>query len=360
MLQGRAHIGLVRALISLAFALAVVFAATGCGAKSNKSASDSTTAERSAGSGQATPSNVPRLEGKKVGIAGLSTQDFFSRSAYEGAIARVKELGGEPIAVSAEQDAQKLVANLENLISQKPAAIISHGKDPKTNDPIYRKVRAAGIPLFTIDTPSKYSISNSEADNYAVGSQVAIALAQSIGGKGNVLVFNAFSKSLRVLGIRYNQLLEVLKDYPEIRLLKPELEDVVVNSTEDARKKTQDALQKYPKGKISAIWGGWDLPMIGAAKAVDAAGRDEIKVFGVNGDPAAVSMIEGDSSFTADAGIRAFAIGETAVDNVARYVAGQRDAIPQTAYVSPVLITKQNVAQAKAELAGKGSAPSDQ
>lgn len=346
-------LGVIGALLT---AVLVVLIATGCGAKSDNSGGSDTDSSTQASLGNAEAEDVPSLKGMKIGISGLSTEDYFSRSAYEGAIDRVKELGGTPIAVNAEQDPQKMVANLENLISQKPAAIISHGTQPQIIEPIYKKIRDAGIPLLTIDTPSPYSVNNSESDNYTGGAQLAIALAQSIGGKGNVLVFNAFSNALRVLGIRYNEFKEVLTDYPEIKILEPELQDVVTNTTEDARQKTQDALQKYGPGEISAIWAGWDPPAIGAAQAVDAAGRqDEIHVFGFNGEPQVVDMIASESSFTADTGIKAFVIGQTAIDNAARVLAGDEESVPPTSYVEPVLITKENVAQAKRELAGGGN-----
>jgi ribose transport system substrate-binding protein len=351
---GHSRTGLYRAVVVLAIAVVTAFVAVGCSAKSDDSDSDGQTSTPAAGIGDAAELKVPSLDGKTIGVAGLSTQNYFGRESYRGAIARVKELGGTPIAVNAEQDAQKQVANLENLISQKPDAIISHGTDPKIIDPVYKRVREAGIPLFTIDTPSPYSISNSQADNYTAGAQIARALAEGIHGKGNVLVFNAFSNSLRVLGIRYNQLKEVLTDYPDIKMLDPQLEDVVQNTVEDARKKTQDALQKYPKGEIAAIIGFWDQPMIGAAQAVDAAGRDEIKVYGIDGDPTVLKLISGDSSFDADAALKPRAIGETAVDNAARYLAGQKD-LPKTTYVDPILVTKDNVAVAERALFGRSA-----
>jgi ribose transport system substrate-binding protein len=344
--------GSAMALISVACLLGA------CSAKSSHKTTTAADVGNTVGLTSPAALHVPSLHGAKIGIEGLSTQDSFSRDSYQGAIARVKQLGGVPIPVNAEQDPQKMAADIENLIAQKPAAIIVHGLQPQVIDPLFQKVRAAGIPLFTIDTPDQYSISNAEADNFSAGAQVAISLVEAMGGKGNLLVFNAFSKTLRILGIRYDELLEVLKDYPNIHILQPELQDVVQNTTEDARQKTQAALEKYPKGQISAIWAGWDPPAIGAAEAVDAAGRKEIHVFGFNGDPEAVSLIGQGSSFTATAGFRAFAIGEMAVDSAARYLAGQ--AVPPNTYVEPVLVTQQNLAQAQSALKAPLSASDSQ
>jgi ribose transport system substrate-binding protein len=351
MLLGRASTGPIRAVVAVLIVIVAALAAIGCGAKTDKKASDTTTAQRSVGLGDASSLRVPSLKGKTIGISGKSTQDSFSRDSYRGAIARVKELGGKVIAVNSEQDTQKQVTDLENLLAQKPDAIISHGAEPKIVNPVYKKIKEAGIPLFTIDTPNPYAVSNSQADNYTAGAQIARALAESIGGKGNVLMFNAFANALRVLGIRYNEFVEVMKDYPDIKVLKPTLEDVVVNTVEDARKKVQDALQKYPKGDIAAIIAFWEPPAIGASQAVDSAARNEIKVFGINGDPAVLKLIAGDSSFSATAALKPTAVGQTAVDNAARYIAGKHD-LPTTTYVDPLLVTKDNVRLAQHELLG--------
>lgn len=43
------------------------------------------------------------------------------------------------------------------------------------------------------------------------------------GGKGKIAVFNAFSNSLRICGIRYDLWKYVLQDYPGIKIIQPEL-----------------------------------------------------------------------------------------------------------------------------------------
>jgi ribose transport system substrate-binding protein len=296
--------------------------------------------------------NVPRLDGKKIGISIIGTDHHWDRNAFEGATNMVTQLGGTPIAVQAERNSQKHIADLENLIQQKPDAIISILGDAKALDPVFKKVHDAEIPLFTVDQPSPYSMNNVTSDNYYIGEALGRTIAEDMHGKGNLLVFNGFT-SVRVCQIRYNELREVLKDYPGIQIIQPELQDIAPGTVEDARRKITDTLNRLPAGQIDAVWACWDIPEIGAAQAIDEAGRKEIKVYGIDGDPNAVDMVAApNSSYTATMAQLPLQIGQASAANVARYLAGQKAAVPGTTYFQPFLVTKANANEAKTKLFG--------
>jgi len=261
----------------------------------------------------------------------------------------VGELGGESIAVSAERDGAKMISNLENLITQKPDAIVSILGDAAALAPVFKKIEDAGIPLFTVDQASEHSINNVTSDNFFIGSTVARTLAEDMGGKGKVVVFNGF-KSVGVCQIRYNMLVEVLKIYPNVEILQPELQDVSANTVEDAKRKMTDILNKYPEDEgIKAVWACWDVPMTGAAQAVDESGREEVKVYGIDGDPTAIDMIaDPESSYTATMAQQPHEIGKQSARNIAMYLAG--DDIPGTTYFEPLLTNKSNWAEVKETL----------
>ncbi|MEU2613174.1 sugar ABC transporter substrate-binding protein [Micromonospora sp. NPDC007271] len=331
-----------------------VTALSGCSVKRSDATNDSShaAADSAGASSSAEGAAVPSLQGKKIGISIIGTDHDWDRRAYEGAVAQVKALGGTPIAVQAGRNTQQQVTDLENLLQQKPDAIISILGDAPALTPAFKKISDAGIPLFTIDQPSEYSVNNVTSDNYSIGSGLARQIANDLGGKGNLLVFNGF-KSVRVCNIRYNMLQEVLKDYPNIKIIQPELQDVPQGTVEDASRKVGDMLNRYPKGQINAVWACWDIPEVGAAQAVDRASRNEIKVYGIDGDPTAIAMIEDPkSSYTATMAQQPGAIGKASASNVAMYLGGQKDKVESTTYFAPVLVTKDNVAEAKVRLAG--------
>lgn len=159
-------------------------------------------------------------------------------------------------------------------------------------------------------------------------------------------MFNGFY-GVPVVAMRYDQLKAVLKWYPKIKIIEPELRDVIPNTVQDAYSQISQLLNKYPKGSVQAIWAAWDVPQIGATQAVDAAGRSEIKTYAVDGSPDVVSLVKDPkSSATAVVAQQPYLIGKTAVQNVARYLAGDRN-LPPATYVPALVVTKENAAEAQ-------------
>ena len=294
----------------------------------------------------ATDDSIPSLKGKRIAISVTGTDHYFDLKAFEAQVAEVKRLGGTPITLDAGRNDKNLVSQLQTVITQKPDAVIQTLGTLSVIDPSLKKIRDAGIPVFTVDVPSQNSINNTTSDNWSIGSSLALKLVQTIKGKGNVLVFNGFY-GVPVCAIRYDELKQVLKYYPNVKLIEPELRDVIPNTVQDAYSQTTALLNKYPKGSIAAIWSAWDIPQLGASKALVAAGRTEIKTFGVDGTPEVLDLLKTDNSpVGAVAAQQPSLIGKTAVDNLARYLAGDQT-LPSDTYVPALLTTADNLAQVK-------------
>ena len=335
---------------AVALLAAATLVLTGCSLKEESSGANAANAAAEATTAAASTADVPSLEGKTVGVAAKDIVHDFSRIVYQAVQDRVEALGGTVVATQAEAKDDKHVSDIENLVAQKPDAIIVILGDATTLAPALKEVHDAGIPLFTIDNVSEYSENNVTSDNWQIGSTLARTIAEDIGGSGQILVFNGFP-GVAPCRIRYNELKLVLEDYPGISILQPELQDKYEGTIEDAKQQIGDALSRYPKGEISAIWSCWDTPQIGAAQAVDAAGRDEIKIYGVDADQGALDLIaDPDSSYTATVAQQNLAIGAGSADNVARFLGGEADAVTPTTYFAPVLIDKANIAEKTAEL----------
>ena len=257
---------------------------------------------------------------------------------------------GIPIAVDANRKDAEQIAQIQTLIAQRPDAIIEQLGNIKVLNPWLKKIREAGIPLFTVDTQSQYSINDTTSDNFSLGAQVALQMVEDLHGSGNILVFNGFY-SVPVCAIRYDELREVLKFFPNIKIIQPELRDVIPNTVQSAYADVTQMLAKYPKkGSIKAIWSAWDVPQVGATEAVAAAGRTEIKTYAIDGSPDVVAMVQDPKSPAAAVGAQLPAeIGKTAVDNAARYLNGDKNISPFT-FVHSILVTKANAAETVPEL----------
>ncbi len=270
------------------------------------------------------------LAGKTIGVAVVGTQHFWDREAFQGAISKVEELGGTVLPTDGGRDNQVHADNHDVFLTNKVDAVISILGDAAV-EPKFQALMDAGIPVFTVDHLSPNSINNTTSDNYYMGEVIGRYMADSLGGKGKVAVFNAFSGQLRICGIRYDLWKYVLQDYPGIEIVQPELAESFANAPEDARKKTLDLLTQYPKGSLDAIHVAcWDQPAIGVVQALEEAGRTEIKVSALDAGPDTLEiMAEDGSPFDANVAQQPRKIGSISAMNVARYFAGET-LLPQT------------------------------
>ncbi|MCM2452619.1 sugar ABC transporter substrate-binding protein [Agrobacterium vitis] len=282
------------------------------------------------------------LKGKRIGISTAGTDHFFDLQAYNAQIAEVKRLGGEPLAVDAGRSDGKLVAQLQTLIAQKPDAIVQLLGTLTVIDPWLKRARDAGIPVLTIDVGSSHSLNNSTSDNWGIGKDLALQLVSDIGGEGNVVVFNGFY-GVTPCAIRYDQLVNVIKYFPKVKIIQPELRDVIPNTVQDAFAQVTAILNKYPeKGSIKAIWSAWDMPQLGATQALAAAGRTEIKTYGVDGSPEVLQLVaDPASAAAADVAQQPAELGRQAIQNVALLLSGKT--LPRESYVPALLANKQTV-----------------
>lgn len=270
------------------------------------------------------------LKGKRIGVAVVGTQHFWDREAFQGAVDTVKKLGGEVLPTDGGRDNQKHADNHDIFLANKVDAVISILGDAAV-EPKFKALQETGIPVFTVDHLSPYSLNNTTSDNYYMGEAIGRYMSDALGGKGKVAVFNAFSGQLRICGIRYDLWKYVLQDYPGIQILQPELAESFANAPEDARKKTLDLLTQYPKGTIDAIHVAcWDQPAIGIVQALEESGRTDIKVTALDAGPDTLQiMAEPNSPLVADVAQQPYKIGSTSAMNVARHFAGET-LLPQT------------------------------
>ncbi|MCU1718341.1 sugar ABC transporter substrate-binding protein [Pseudomonas sp. 5P_3.1_Bac2] len=289
---------------------------------------------------------LPSLAGKRIAVSVTGTSHYFDIKVFQAQVDEIKRLGGTPITLDAGRSDKNLVTQLQTLVTQKPDAVIQTLGTLSVIEPWLKRISRAGIPLFTIDAPSQYSLSNTTSDNAASGKALAEQLIADAGGQGKILVFNGFY-GVPACAIRYDQLKLALKDYPQLQIIQPELRDVIPNTVQDAYAQISALLNKYPPGSVKAIWAAWDIPQLGASKAVLDARRSEIKTYGVDGTPEVLAlMAQPNSPVGAVVAQQPELIGRTAVQNVARYLSGERD-LPKESYVPTLLTTAANLPQVK-------------
>ncbi|MBQ9065339.1 MAG: D-ribose ABC transporter substrate-binding protein [Blautia sp.] len=229
-----------------------------------------------------------------------------------------EELGYEVKCFSHDDDAAAQLELFEAAVTDKAAAIICDNAGADASIEAIQKAYDAGIPTFLIDreiNQTGLAISQIVADN----AQGAAAIAEVW-----VEAMNYEGKYAELLGLESDTNCQVRSDnYHSVIDEYPDLEMVAQQSANwdqtEAYEKTEAILQANPE--ITGIICGNDTMACGAVQACIDAGRDDIKIIGLDGSDDAANYIKsGDMVGTALQQIAL--ITETAVREADDYLNG--------------------------------------
>lgn len=191
-----------------------------------------------------------------------------------------------------------LVSRIEDAVAQKVDAIVLGMGDPAQMQKGLSSAMQAGIPVFGLDAGLADGVMlNITSDNTDLGKQTAQALVDAIGGKGNIVMFTHDPHP----GVRARAqgAGELFATYPGITIINRFHIDVP-GPVDNARRIAQDIITANSRiGSIAGIWAGWDEPAFGTTQALEAAGRTEIKVVGIDGTDFAKAEIAKGGPFIA-------------------------------------------------------------
>ena len=231
-----------------------------------------------------------------------------------------------------------MASRMEDAVAAKTDAIVIVSADPNQVKTQIAAAAAKGIPVFGCD--SGYipgMVMNATSDNTAMSASISQHLFKTINNKGTLVVFThrphpgVVKRSIALDGM--------LKNAPNIKLLS-ELHVQVPGPIENARKQMESILTANPnKGSITAVWAAWDEPAIGATQAIQAAGRDEIVVTGIDGTSQAVDLIKRGSPLIASMQQNFRGMAELVTQQMENTFAGKKSASTEM-FAPALLITK--------------------
>lgn len=276
-----------------------------------------------------------------IGVAAIGLEHHWDITCFNSAVSRLKELGVTVVGLDGERQTQKHIANLETLHQMKPDAIVIVLGYNDIMDPVLTKISKAGIPIITCDFASPFSNCNVSSSNEEMGTMIAEKLAADLKGKGNLVSF--FRPGNPVSETRRAMLQKVLDKNPGIKMAA-EQPYISPGTVPDAMAKMESLLIAHPKkGDIDAVWSIFDMPVIGAAMAVEAAGKaGQIGLYGIDGDPQALSLIKR-GVMTATIMQRPDIIGKTAAEQAVKLASGEK--VPSQIFIDVALVTSDNVDQ---------------
>lgn len=191
-----------------------------------------------------------------------------------------------------------LASRVEDVVNARTGAIVLVSINPAQIQDQVGKAAAAGIPVFAIDGAAGPGVTlNVTSDNHALGKTMTDHLFGRLGGKGTIVRF--FHSAHPGVHQREIALDEALQAAPGIRQVADHYVQVP-GQIDDSRNAMEAMLAANPApGAIDAVWAAWDEPGIGALLALQAAGRTDIVIAGIDGNPQAIDLIRQCTPFIA-------------------------------------------------------------
>ncbi|WEK55684.1 MAG: sugar ABC transporter substrate-binding protein [Candidatus Cohnella colombiensis] len=269
--------------LGLSLILVLVLVLTGCGDKKTNNSSQSPSASNSseASSPEANASEPNALIGKRIALVMRFNTGTFSAQYVDGVKKQVEKFGGELTVLSSDNDLSKMAANLDSAVTQKFDGILLDHGDPNALASGVSNALAAGIAVVAFDSSLNdvEGVTNIAQNDQLLAQFTLDKLAEEAGGKGNIVkVWVAGFAPMESRQISYDAFLKKYTDIKQIAAFGD-----ASNPQLDTQAKMEAVLKQYPnKGDITAVWAAWDEFAKGAANAIQQAGRDEIKVYGID------------------------------------------------------------------------------
>lgn len=323
---------LLNVFISLALVGSVLAA---CGQK------DSSAVASPAASTSASASN---LAGKKIALIMQFNTGTFSSQYVEGVKEQVEKLGGKVTVFVADTDLAKMASNLDAAINQKfDGILVDHGTAEALEAGV-KKAMEKKIPVVSFDSILTVpGVTSLEQGDQKMADATLEQLAKDAGGKGNIVkVWVAGFAPMERRQLAYQAF---QKKYPDIK------EIAAFGTAKDPALDTQTQmeaiLKKYPnKGDITAVWTAWDEFAKGASRAIQQAGRTEIKVYGIDLSDEDLQLLQDPKSpWVASSAVDPKDIGRVQVRYLYQKLHG--DQTPDKVVLEPVYVSRDQLPKDK-------------
>jgi ABC-type sugar transport system substrate-binding protein len=276
----------------------------------------------------------------KVGIASREIVNDVDRDLIAGVQTMIEAAGGTVVVTDAGGDPQKHNDNIESLINSGIDALAISLGDATQLAPEVAKAKAKGIIVVTMLLLQHVegSLTDVSPDSAMMSAMVSRTFLEGINYKGDVYLFWVPGAPLLE---GYKAVFEAIaKSYPAVTIHEVPTEHGAAKSLTQM----QDILTANPnKGSIAGVWGAYDLLVSGADQAIKRAGRDEIKVIGLDGDKIGFQMLYEDGSpFIATAVWEPKIAGQMAADAIIKGANGQGDTVSTQLSLPSWIATRHN------------------
>lgn len=276
-----------------------------------------------------------------VGIVSIAATEANNVRYIKGAEAAAAELGWEVSVIDAAGNADQANAGIQNFTQRGANVIIDMVFPFSSIGAGLDAAKSAGIPVVTWGGGLGSTVAATNGSGAPMAIPVVDMMVKDMGSKGSVLALTY--RTGEVCRNREVVMDEILAQHPDINVTKNEVR--IPGYFEDGAQYANAWLASHPAGaEPLAIWGCWDDPSIGAIGALRAQGRDDVKVYGINGNAQALENIR-NGHMTATAWQDSYTEGYNMVKMLDEIKKAGDAWQPKAAEVPAVLVTKDTVDQ---------------
>lgn len=283
--------------------------------------------------------SAPVETARKVSLLTPYLSSVTTNQMVEAMKAGMETKGMEVTVVDTKGDFAQLASRIEDVVSSKADAIVLVSADPSQVATQLQTAFDANIPVFGCDSGFVDGMMvNATSDNHAMGEQIVRYLFDDLMGKKGTVIALTHRPHPGVVK-RCEAFDEIIKEYPDIKLVTEQHVEVP-GPIESARKTMENlVLSNASKNSITAVWCAWDEPAIGATQALQAAGRDEVIVTGVDGNSQAIELINQGTNLKATVSQNFEGMAEIVVNEMAKMFAGE-EITKGEQYAPATIVTK--------------------
>lgn len=296
--------------------------------------------EQTSGATKAEASDHP-LAGKKVALIMQINLGTFSAQYIEGVKEQTEKFAGSVTVFTSEGDLAKMASNLDAAINQGfDAILIDHGTKEALNQGVEKAVEK-GIPVVAFDAGVDVEgVVSLEQGDQKMAEMTLDRLAEDSGGKANIVkIWVAGFAPMERRQIAYEKF---LADNPGITEITA-FGGATKNTALDTQAQMEAILKQYPnEGDITAVWAAWDEFAKGAVRAIEQAGRTDIKVYGIDMSDEDLQIIQKDGSpWVAAAAVDPKDIGRVQVRYAYQLINGEKP--EQKVVLEPVFVDAEKL-----------------
>lgn len=322
-------------LLSIAMAMAMVVGLSACsgGDKEENNTADNNTNVESTDTGE----ESSKEGGRVFGYTSMDNSNPFFVTIEDTIREAVEANGDKLVAVDPANDVNLQITQVEDLISQDIDGIFLNPAEAEGILPALDQLKEAGIPIINFDTEVadlSYVASYVGSDNYNAGLVCGEDLVEKNPDGGNIIVLD--SPTMNSVVDRTNGFLEALEGHGFEVVAQQDAK----GNLEKAMGIAEDLFQSNTD--LVAVFGGNDPTALGILAAANAAGLENVKIYGVDGSPDFKSEMAKDGSLLEGTGAQSpVSIANKSVEVMYKVLKGEKvdDRYP----VETFLITKENV-----------------